>query len=517
MIRTLVITNGLRVLSFNTSHYSYSSGSKGRRKRAACSDVTDPLPKCSETVTLGDKAFTFSFQNCQSARVSKIWPNQGTSESTVSIDGVGFGKDNCQNEVKVGGYPCVIKTSSTTKITCKLDTKGDMKIGFRHLITVNVKGRGFALQDIVSETKRSFVLMPNIASLTPTKGSIKGGTKITITGSGFSGKAGANVVLMNNVHCVVSSMKYTEIICTTPGTGRAGKSTLQIYVKGHKATCTGSCTYTYDANTTPTVKSLTPASITAPANTLTIAGSRFGTDKNVVSVTVGGLPCKIKTVKDSAVTCDIDGIYLGQNKVAMHVHNKGNADSSAKVEGKANIASISPAEGSINGGTKLVIKGNGFRENETSVMVDNAACEITQQTLAQITCSTPPHAAGKVSVTTKVSSTTYTEQSFTYSTQKTPTLTSSSPVSGYIGDVITITGTGFSTTKTNNIVKLGEAVCEVATSSATKITCKAGAQPAGMVDVTVNVAGKGLATSTAKFEYSLSVTKINPTEGMFEW
>ena len=448
--------------------------------------------------------------------MSKISPNQGTHEDTITIEGIGFGTANCQNDVKVGGYPCVVKTSSTTKITCKLDTKGDMKVGFRHLIVVNVKGRGFALQDIVSEKDRSFVLMPNIASLSPTRGSIKGATKLTIIGSGFSSEVSSNVILMNNINCIPTSFKYTEVICTTPSAKGPAISDMKLYVNGHKATCTGTCLYTYDANLTPKVTSVTPITIMTSGNTLSLSGSGFGTNKNVVTVTVGDIPCQIKTVANTAITCAVDGVYLGSNQVHVHVDNSGYADSAATVEGKANIASVTPADGSVNGGTELVIRGNGFKDKDTSVTVDNSPCQITKQTLADITCLTPAHAAGQVSAIVKVASTTYASQSFTYSTQKTPVVSTVSPAAGYIGDSVTITGSGFSSTKADNTVKIGDAVCDVSSSSGSQIVCTAGARPAGKVAVSVSVAGKGLATSSAQFEYSLSMTKVNPTEGILQ-
>ena len=80
--------------------------------------------------------------------------------------------------------------------------------------------------------------------------------------------------------------------------------------------------------------------------------------------------------------------------------------------------------------------------------------------------------------------------SFSFDDSINPILTS---VSGST-NVLTLTGTGFSTMPDDNIVKVGDLSCVVGSSTETEIVCELEAGPAGIYDVTVVVVSSGLAT-----------------------
>lgn len=63
---------------------------------------------------------------------------------------------------------------------------------------------------------------------------------------------------------------------------------------------------------------------------------------------------------------------------------------------------------------------------------------------------------------------------FTWSAGLTPVVSSISQNSGPAGTEVTLSGSGFSSTKADNIVKFGED-CEVTSASASQIKCKVGA------------------------------------------
>ncbi len=66
-----------------------------------------------------------------------------------------------------------------------------------------------------------------------------------------------------------------------------------------------------------------------------------------------------------------------------------------KLTGSLLLQSISPNQGSINGGTILTIVGNAFDES-TQVLVDTAKCKIITKSIEMITCETSAHANGSV-------------------------------------------------------------------------------------------------------------------------
>ncbi len=97
-----------------------------------------------------------------------------------------------------------------------------------------------------------------------------------------------------------------------------------------------------------------------------------------------------------------------------------------------------------------------------------------------------------------------------------PELTKITPTSGYAGDVATITGANFSTTASENEVKVGGVAAEVTTATETSLAITLPENPEGAATVTVSVNGK-TAEKTLTFTYlkvfkPMSVRSISPAE-----
>lgn len=81
------------------------------------------------------------------------------------------------------------------------------------------------------------------------------------------------------------------------------------------------------------------------------------------------------------------------------------------------------------------------------------------------------------------------------------------------GNILTISGTLFSTTMEENHVTIGEIPCVVTGSTATSITCTVGVGPVRAFPVIVSVDGKGFASNTAdNFTYIGGISSVSPTE-----
>jgi hypothetical protein len=82
-------------------------------------------------------------------------------------------------------------------------------------------------------------------------------------------------------------------------------------------------------------------------------------------------------------------------------------------------------------------------------------------------------------------------------TATTPTITSFTPTSGTVGDIVTISGTNFSATAANNTVKINGTSATVSTASATSLTVTV---PEGNIGGAITVATtSGTGTSSASF------------------
>ncbi|MEY3278790.1 MAG: hypothetical protein RLZZ426_1276, partial [Actinomycetota bacterium] len=170
------------------------------------------------------------------------------------------------------------------------------------------------------------------------------------------------------------------------------------------------------------------------------------------------------------------------------------------------VTTVSPASGTVDGGTTVTITGTGFQAGAT-VLIGGVACTVVTRTATEITCTTGAHAAGLVNVVvtntdtgtvTKNNAYTYVPNGVNNSTN--PVITTVSPASGPTagGTTVTINGTGF---KKGAVVTIGGVQCKVLIRVPTKITCKTGAHVAGLVDVVVTNTDTGTVTKNNAFTF----------------
>jgi hypothetical protein len=198
--------------------------------------------------------------------------------------------------------------------------------------------------------------------------------------------------------------------------------------------------------------------------------------------------------------------------VKILVNDVGLAQGSVKVTGDTTISGLSSSDGSTNGGSQLTINGNGFVSG-TTVSIDGSACAVTEVNLNNVTCTTPAHAAGAVTVAVTSNGKTYPQQSYTYANASTPSITAVSPAQGSAGTTLVLTGQNFGATNADNTVTVGGADCSVTSSSATEVRCTAGVQKVGSFAVVLTVKNKGKSNNDQMFEYQLLLSSITPSSG----
>lgn len=116
-----------------------------------------------------------------------------------------------------------------------------------HSLSVVVGSKGLALGNLS-------VSSPAVASVSPTSGSIAGGTTLMITGNGFS--PGNTTVTVGDQPCQIMFINSSEVHCSTPA-GRAGTANLKIDVN---SVIYPSLSFTYAMEDTPFLKSIIPNS-----------------------------------------------------------------------------------------------------------------------------------------------------------------------------------------------------------------------------------------------------------------
>ncbi|XP_070248855.1 fibrocystin-L [Myotis yumanensis] len=474
--------------------------------------ATEPLCGLNNTGVKNSDKLLFELLSCFSPSISNISPSTGTVNELITITGHGFSNLTCANKVTIGSYPCVVEESTANSIVCHIDPQNSMDVGIREIVTLTVYNLGIAINTLPNEFDRRFVLLPNIDMVLPNAGSTTGMTKVTIKGSGFSVSSAAVEVRMGRFPCEVLSVNYTTIECeTSPAPHQL--VTVQLLIHGVPAQCQGNCSFSYSESIAAFITSISPNSITGSVKAL-IEGEGFGTILEDVAVFIGNQQFGAVDVTENNITVLVTPLPAGLHPVSVVVGSKGLALGNLSVSSPA-VASVSPASGSIGGGTTLVITGNGFYPGNTTVTVGDESCQIISVNASEVYCRTPAGAAGRVNVKIFVNAVAYPPLSFTYTWEDTPLLREIVPSTGPPGTKIEITGSNFGIDILEILVVINNIQCNVTMVNDSVLQCIVGDHAGGTFPVMMHHETKGSAVSTLVFEYPLTIHNIQPTQGSF--
>ncbi|XP_044933989.1 fibrocystin-L [Mustela putorius furo] len=474
--------------------------------------ATEPLCGPNNTRVKNSDGLVFELSSCFSPTINNINPSSGTLNELVTITGRGFSNLTCANKVTIGSYPCIVEESSDNSIICRIDPQNSMDVGVREIVTLMVYNLGMAINTLPNEFDRRFVLLPNIDMVLPYAGSTAGLTRVTIKGSGFAASSAGIEVFMGHFPCKVLSVNYTAIECeTSPAPQQLVK--VDLLVHGVPAQCQGNCSFSYLESITAVVTRIFPNSIEGPVKVL-IEGEGFGTILEDIAVFIGDQQFGAIDVNEKNITVLVSPLPAGLHSLSVVVGSKGLALGNLTVSSPA-VASVTPASGSIAGGTTLVITGNGFYPGNTTVTVGDEPCEIISVNSSEVHCYTPAGMAGRASVKIFVNAVAYPPLSFTYALENTPLLRELVPNTGPPGTKIQITGSNFGTNLLDILVMIDTLPCNVTMVNDSVLQCDTEDHAGGTFPVTMHHKTKGFAVSTVVFEYPLTIQSIHPSQGSF--
>lgn len=267
---------------------------------------------------------------------------------------------------------------------------------------------------------------PTVSGISPTLGTLYGGTSVVITGTNF---VSVKYVTIGGTPVPFTVNSSTQITATSPS-GATG-TTAHIEVTNVTGTSSPTSADLYSFVGYPIVSALSPVSgALAGGTSVVITGSGF---TGATQVAFGSINAASFTVNsDSQITAVTASESAAEVEVVVTTPVGNSGGSGGSVDGGSPstvfgdeysflpvpvVSSVSPTTGTTSGGTAVTVNGSGFL-GATSVMFGTNAATFTLHTDSWITATSPSGSAGTVDITVITpggTSATSSSDHFTYS------------------------------------------------------------------------------------------------------
>ena len=228
-------------------------------------------------------------------------------------------------------------------------------------------------------------------------------------------------------------------------------------------------------------------------NTAIVSGSNFSPAAERNTVEIGGMAARIIEASSNRLVITLPEKPKGTYTVKVTVDGMAVEGLSFTYADQPEppalaLVSVLPTKGYA--GDEAVIHGTGFSPvgANNKVEINGVKAEVTSATEKMLKIVMPENPDGTFSFNVSVDGQTAGDLLFTYLHRPSLAIFGISPARGYAGDEVTLTGEMFSTTASDNIVKVNGKQAEVTNSSDSVIKFIAPENPAGAypVEVTVN-------------------------------
>jgi hypothetical protein len=429
-----------------------------------------------------------------------------------------------------------------------------------YFVDVFIDGKGYASvnpADLVPGDIRNSTFVANSQSLypvlfiaatatgiSPSSGSLLGGTLVTVSGSGFSYLPSHLDVQIGGAPCRIVSSTFSIIQCITSAS-TTSPSTDEVRISVNGFVTNSSIQFEQSSQSTPTVTLLDRHSATG-GDQLTITGMKFGSNISAVQVQIIDTlsdfdtsamrnMCSVSSVTDTSVTCTLPVKPAGRYNLHVLILGLGFASTNGdnSISYSLAIDSFSPLSGGKGGGITVTIDGAGFPDitagADLSIVTvtlcsGQVNCLVTQSSYASLMCTLGTNSLeqSEQNCTVSVSYNGNTETAsefFEFSSLLTPEVDSLSPNVGGTagGTIVSLAGTGFFPVNITDAADLQASDISVTIDgvlcewyghnyqiSDTSIICRTGEHRTTLEAVVrVYVRGKGYATSneSSVFEY----------------
>jgi len=454
--------------------------------------------------------------------VNSISPNSGliAGGTTVTVTGSGFTGVSAVNfGPAAGSNVTLVSDTELTVVNPSQDVAGQSTVDIRVFTAAGASA-------VTPADRFTYVSPPTVTQISPNSGPLAGGTKVTVTGSGFTGASAVNFGKVPGTGLAVSS--NTQLTVSSPPVTTGGPTTVDVTVvppSGGTSATSSADQFTYAQP--PTVTGISPNSGPLGGGTkVTVTGSGFTGASAVSFGTVAGTGLTVVS-NTQLIVVSPPVTAAAQTTVDIRVVTPSGGTSTTSPADQFTyvpppaVTGISPNSGPLGGGTTVTVTGSGFQfvvnlgggigiANASAVNFGPAAgSNLKVLSNTELTVVSPPSSTGgpatvDVRVVTSFGGTSATSSAdqFTY-VQPPPAVTGINPTFGPVGGgtPVTVTGTGFASATGVNFGSFAAEKFEPRSDQALIAVSPPG-KSGSQVDITViNPGGTSATASTDKFTY----------------
>lgn len=413
-------------------------------------------------------------------KITSYYPNSGNAGTLVTIEGEGFDKDLTRYTATVAGNKAEVVSATAGYLVLLVPAgsgSGDIELTYDGRV---LKVGAYTWQQL------------SVKKISPGRGPV--GTNIRIFGEGFSDPDQPATVTVSGNEAVVISLSDTLIIATVPEHTSTGPVVVHVKDKSSSG----------PVFKVQAIFEFSPKT-GGKGTRVRVKGSGFETELGMNQVTFNGKAAQVlEATEEELLVVAPEGVETG--RLNLRIEESAIEGPVFTVVDAPAIKTVTPLSGPA--GTLVTIAGSGYSTiaGETKVFINNKEIPLQSVTANSISLIVPAGVGAgmlKVSVNDQIAEgPTFSEQALG--------ITGVSPESGSAGAVITITGAGFGTNPSDNIVTFNGVAAQVNTATATQLTVVVPAAAAtGMVKVRVNGA-EAIAPKPFAISGVITLTKTLP-------